>query len=57
MRKSVIQRIKITKNGKIIRRHMGIGHSQAKQSGTQKNRRKGTSNVKASDVKSFLRNL
>jgi|GEM_PF-829587 len=39
--KKVSKRIRITKNGKVMRRAMGLGHSKGNKSGTQKGRRKG----------------
>jgi ribosomal protein L35 len=41
MKKSISQRIKITKSGKILRRAMGQGHCRAKKRTTQLKRRKG----------------
>ena len=40
MRKSVLKRLRLTKTGKVMRRAMGQGHSLAKKSGNQLNRRK-----------------
>jgi len=39
-KKSISKRIKITKNGKVTRRAMGLGHSKGNKSNTQKTRRK-----------------
>lgn len=40
MKKSISQRIKITKSGKILRRAMGQGHCRAKKRTAQLKRRK-----------------
>ena len=40
MRKNFSKRIKITKNGKIIRRARGLGHSRANKSAQEKGRRR-----------------
>ncbi|MEK7574176.1 MAG: hypothetical protein AAB514_01440 [Patescibacteria group bacterium] len=40
MKKSLSKRIKISKNGKILRKAMGLGHCRAKKSTTQRKRRK-----------------
>ncbi len=42
MKTSVTSRIRITKNGKIVRRKMGQGHSQARLNSKQAMRRKTT---------------
>lgn len=57
-RKSILKRFKITKNGKILRRHTGVDHSLAKKSG--KRIRKGRKWVKVSEseikkIKKLLR--
>lgn len=40
MKKSISDRIKITKTGKILRRTMGIGHCRAKKRSAQIKRKK-----------------
>ena len=40
MKKSVSSRIRITKNGKILRKAMGQSHFRAKKKGVQLNRKK-----------------
>ncbi|MDI6734513.1 MAG: hypothetical protein QMD50_03455 [Patescibacteria group bacterium] len=39
-KKSVSQRIKITKSGKIMRRAMSLGHNRANKAGIQMGRKK-----------------
>ncbi len=46
MRKSVSNRIKITKTGKVLRRAMGLGHFRAKKRSAQIKRRKGLRTIK-----------
>jgi ribosomal protein L35 len=41
MKKSISNRIKITKTGKILRRAMGLGHCRAKKRSSQLKRKKG----------------
>lgn len=55
MKKVFSKRIKITKSGKIIRRHMGLGHCKAKRSNRQKTRKKQTHAVKSVNIKFFKR--
>jgi ribosomal protein L35 len=38
MKKSLTKRIRITKNGKIVRRHMGGGHNGTRKGANQKRR-------------------
>lgn len=53
MRKSVKKRIRVTKNGKMLRRKMGQNHFRAKKSGKQiRNKRKGLS-LSIPDAKVF----
>ncbi|MEK7657715.1 MAG: hypothetical protein AAB366_00800 [Patescibacteria group bacterium] len=40
MKKSISNRIKITKTGKVLRRTMGIGHCRAKKRSAQIQRKK-----------------
>ncbi len=53
MKKSAAKRIKITKNGKVIRRHMGISHFRIKKSSHQLRRKRGTLIMKDGDAKVF----
>ncbi|MFA6365299.1 MAG: 50S ribosomal protein L35 [Candidatus Paceibacterota bacterium] len=41
MQKSVSKRIRVTKNGKVMRRAMTLGHSRTNKSSTQLQRKKG----------------
>ncbi len=55
---SVKDRIKVTKNGKLIRRKMGIGHFRSKKSSRELHRKRqenGTS-VSKVDGKKFIKN-
>lgn len=45
MKKSILNRIKITKSGKVLRRKMGQSHFRAKKRSVQIKRRKGFSNL------------
>ncbi len=38
MKKSVTKRLRITKNGKIVRRHMGSGHNGTRKGSNQQRR-------------------
>ncbi|MDP3947117.1 MAG: bL35 family ribosomal protein [bacterium] len=40
MKKALSKRIRVTKNGKIMRRSMGVGHSRAKKSSGEKQRKR-----------------
>lgn len=42
MRKSILKRVKITRNGKMIHRKPGMNHFNAKQSRRQQQRQKAT---------------
>lgn len=53
---SVLDRIKVTKSGKMIKRNMGLGHFRAKKSGKQMGR-KTDSMVSPADVRMFKRYL
>ena len=52
-RKSVTKRIRVTKNGKMMRRKMAQGHCRAKKSGVQLHRKRESATVHASDMKIF----
>ncbi|KKR89292.1 MAG: hypothetical protein UU85_C0004G0133 [Candidatus Wolfebacteria bacterium GW2011_GWA2_42_10] len=57
MKKSVSNRIRITKTGKVIRRAMGQDHFRAKKRGAQLNRRKkirGIDDLSKKIVKKYL---
>lgn len=45
MKKSIRTRLKLTKNGKVLRRAMGLCHFRAKRSGTQSGRKKGLRSI------------
>lgn len=51
MKKSLAKRIRITKNGKIIRRHMGQGHNGTRRTENQKRRIAAGEKMHASDVR------
>jgi len=56
MKSSVKNRIKVTKKGKLLRRRkMGQSHSRAKQTNTQKRRKKGmrSLNIKMKNLNNF----
>ncbi|MBI5079313.1 hypothetical protein HZB06_01390 [Candidatus Wolfebacteria bacterium] len=48
MKKSISDRIRITKRGKILRRAMGIGHCRAKKRSAQIKRKKGLRSISIS---------
>lgn len=55
--KSISKRIRVTKNGKVVRRAMGLGHSRANKSQQQIRRRqksRGLNNVGVDARKYFL---
>jgi ribosomal protein L35 len=56
MRKSVVERIKVTGTGKLIKRKMGLNHFRAKKSGKRLHR-KTDSLVKKVDLKMFKKYL
>jgi len=49
------KRLRITKNGKIVRRSCSLGHTKAKDSSKVKRRRKKPISMKGSHVKSILK--
>jgi len=51
---SIKDRIKVTKNGKLIRRNMGLGHFRSKKSGKEMGR-KGDMSVSKPDAKMFIK--
>jgi len=53
MKHSIRNRIKITKTGKILRRHMGIGHNKSKKCGRQNQAKRKTLMVNSADLKMF----
>ncbi len=53
-RKSVVKRIRVTKNGKLMRRKMGQGHCRAKKRGVQLHRKRLSQTTHASDAKIML---
>lgn len=56
-RKSVAKRIRVTKNGKMMRRKMSQGHCRAKKSGKQLHRKRVPQALQAMDAKVFFRYL
>jgi len=57
MKKSITKRIRITKNGKIMRRRMGIGHNGSRRTENQKRRIANGENVNSSDRRLLLQEL
>lgn len=53
MKKSVTTRIKITKNGKIMRRKMAQGHFRAGKTGNSIRQKRGSSTVATADEKNI----
>ncbi|MEK7464687.1 MAG: hypothetical protein AAB617_02835 [Patescibacteria group bacterium] len=55
MKHSISQRIRVTKNGKVMRRAMGLGHSRAsKTSGQMKRKAKSRGlNIPAMTIKKY----
>lgn len=51
MKKSLAKRIRITKNGKIVRRHMGSGHNGTRKSSNQQRRIANGGMIHKSDVR------
>jgi len=51
MPKSVSKRIKVTKNGKILRRPMGISHFKTKKTGKMKRQKRGSRSLDYSNKK------
>ncbi|MBI2592835.1 MAG: 50S ribosomal protein L35 [Candidatus Colwellbacteria bacterium] len=56
-KKSVTQRIKITKGGKLKRRHMGLGHSRAGKSGRVIRMKRSTRRISRTDFKTVNKYL
>ena len=56
-RKSVSKRIRVTKNGKMMRRKMAQGHCRAKKSGKQLHRKRVPMALAGMDAKVFFRYL
>lgn len=61
MKKALAKRIRITRNGKIIRRHMGQGHNGTRHSRKQKHRASGSATLHKADTRlitqSLIRNM
>lgn len=53
MRKSITKRIRITKNGKIVRRKMAQGHFRAGKTGKSIRNKRGPAKVHSADTKKF----
>ena len=57
MKKSVTKRLRVTKNGKIVRRHMGSGHNGSRKTKNHQ-RRIGTDGViHASDTRLIVQEM
>ena len=54
MKKSLTKRIRITKNGKIIRRHMGGGHNGTRKGSNQKRRITNDGIIHGSDARLIM---
>lgn len=54
-KKSIAKRIRVTKNGKVLRRSMGLDHFRARQTSKSLRGKRGESYIHASDQKSILR--
>lgn len=52
---SILDRIKVTKTGKLIRRKMGVGHFRAKKNKDEMRRHEVTSFVSKPDQKMFTK--
>ena len=57
MKKSFKKRIKVTKNGKMVRRKMAQNHFRAKRSGKQKRNKRRTVLLTSPDVRVFRKYL
>lgn len=57
MKKSITKRIRITKNGKIVRRHMGSGHNGSRKGANQQRRIANGGMVHGSDRRQFMNEL
>lgn len=55
MKKSVANRIRITKTGKLIRRQMGLSHFKAKKTGKQNRQKRRTMSLGRMNVRPFRR--
>lgn len=56
-RKSVKKRIRITKNGKVLRRTMGVGHFKSKKSGKSLQNKRSSFKVHSRDRKNIIKEL
>lgn len=54
-KKSVIERIRVTKRGKLMKRKMGLGHFRAKKSRKQLRRKEGQTPINKFDRKTFIK--
>jgi len=51
-------RVRVTKNGKVLRRHAGVGHNLSKKSASRKRRFDGVEAIKsATIIKTIKKNL
>lgn len=55
--KSGAKRYKVTANGKVLKRHAGIGHLLANKSSSRKRRNSGTEQVSDTHLKLVLKEL
>ena len=55
-KKTYKKRLKITKNGKILRRQKGLGHARAKKSGTTMMKKKGVARISKADKSNIIQN-
>ncbi|MEK7192235.1 MAG: hypothetical protein AAB646_01840 [Patescibacteria group bacterium] len=55
VKSSVKDRIRVTKNGKLLRRKMGLGHFRAKKNGTVMHRKEQISWLSKPDHKTFTK--
>ena len=55
VKNSIADRIKITKNGKLIRRKMGLGHFRAKKSRKEMRRKENSVTMHKFDAKIFIK--
>lgn len=57
MKKAVSKRLRVTKNGKLIRRHMGVGHNGTRKGENQKRRIANGGFVDKSDARMIMQEL
>jgi ribosomal protein L35 len=57
MKKSVTKRLRITKNGKIVRRHMGSGHNGSRKGAKQQRRISADGVIHTSDSRLIIQEV